>query len=170
MYRLISSYQLRALQSKFPGIQVRFSWKSMMDSKQEDIVQPIGRQSPKEEVREFTTTTNVEELGKFSHSVNVLSRFSSAIERQNLKVMLKTNLHSLRVSVKSCFRVRQRINQQVYLVFQDLLLRFENIKILFVCFKKLLTKIFKKPMHESESPLGACWVLFATRTLKRSMV
>lgn len=65
MHRLVGTSQLRNLQSKLSGVAVRSNLSALMDSKQEDIVQPIGRQSPpKQDVREFTSTTVEGELGK----------------------------------------------------------------------------------------------------------
>lgn len=60
MYRLISVSNLRSLQLRLPGVQVRSSLKVIMDSKQEDIQQPIGKQPDPKEARQFTTATNVE--------------------------------------------------------------------------------------------------------------
>ena len=64
MYRLVGTCYLRSLQSRLPG--VRSSLKGIMDTKQEDITQPIGKQQPQEEARKFTTdvTTLEGEHGK----------------------------------------------------------------------------------------------------------
>lgn len=65
MYRFVGTNQLRILQSRLSATTVRSNLLAVMDSKQEDIVQPIGTQSPpKQNVREFTSVVEGE-IGKF---------------------------------------------------------------------------------------------------------
>lgn len=62
MYRLVGTYHLRTLQSRFPSSKIRSSLRVVMESKQEDITQPKTGEEP----RQFTTVANVEgETGKF---------------------------------------------------------------------------------------------------------
>lgn len=60
MYRLVGISHFRALQLTFPRVQLRQGLKATMDSKQEDIQQPIGKQPDPKEVRQFATVTHVE--------------------------------------------------------------------------------------------------------------
>jgi hypothetical protein len=65
MHRSIAISNLRSLQQRLSGVQVRSSLKVIMDSKQENIQQPIGKQPDPKEARQFTTVTHVEgETGK----------------------------------------------------------------------------------------------------------
>ena len=61
MYRLVKSNSLlrRSLQSGIRGAQIRPSLLFIMDSKQQDIPQPIGKQ-PQENVKNFTTISATE--------------------------------------------------------------------------------------------------------------
>lgn len=59
MYRLVGVSNLRSLQLR-SGVQVRSSLKAIMDSKKEDIQQPIGKQPDPKEAKQFTTVTHVE--------------------------------------------------------------------------------------------------------------
>lgn len=65
MHRSIAISNLRSLQQRLSGVQVRSNLKVIMDSKQENIQQPIGKQPDPKEARQFTTVTHVEgETGK----------------------------------------------------------------------------------------------------------
>jgi hypothetical protein len=59
MHRLIGVSNLRFLQLR-SGFQFRSSLKAIMDSKQVDIQQPIGKQPDPKEAKQFTTVTHVE--------------------------------------------------------------------------------------------------------------
>ena len=59
MYRLVGTFHLRSLQSGIIGAQIRPSFLFVMDTKQQDIPQPVGKQ-PKEDVKKFTTVTTTE--------------------------------------------------------------------------------------------------------------
>lgn len=64
MHRLIGISNLRFLQLR-SGFQFQSSLKAIMDSKQVDIQQPIGKQPDPKEAKQFTTVTHVEgEVGE----------------------------------------------------------------------------------------------------------